>query len=112
MEVQMEHTYHISENLKRLRLPGMLNSLELRVKEAGDNNLGYAEFLSLLLQDELISRESNNLAKRLKDAGFGMEKTLMLIFSFLMILLSVNSIKKKLSVSMPLQMKGLAGNRC
>jgi len=71
----MEHTHHISENLKRLRLPGMLNSLELRVKEAGDNDLGYAEFLSLLLQDELISRESNNLTKRLKDAGFGIEKT-------------------------------------
>ena len=71
----MQHAYHISENLKRLRLPGMLYNLEIRSKEARDNNLGYMEFLSLLVQDELISRESNNLAKRLKAAGFGIEKT-------------------------------------
>jgi DNA replication protein DnaC len=71
----MEHIHHLNENLKRLRLPGMLNNLEVRAREASENRLGYMEFFSLLVQDELISRESNNFEKRIKDAGFGIEKT-------------------------------------
>ena len=37
--------------------------------------MGYLEFLSLLVQDEISNRESNNMKKRLKAAGFGQEKT-------------------------------------
>jgi DNA replication protein DnaC len=71
----MEQTNQLHEQLKRLRLPGIQNNLELRVKEARDHNLGYVEFFSLLVQDELINRESNILEKRIKAAGFGIEKT-------------------------------------
>jgi len=71
----MEIKHQVEQNLKRLKMPGMMYNLELRLQEARDNKLGYLEFLSLLIQDEVINRESNNLQKRLKAAGFGMEKT-------------------------------------
>lgn len=71
----MEQTHHLNESLKRLRLPGMMHNLELRVREARDANLGYAEFFSLLVQDEIASRDGNNLEKRLRAAGFGVERT-------------------------------------
>ncbi|MFW6209621.1 MAG: IS21-like element helper ATPase IstB [Spirochaetota bacterium] len=64
----MDMSYHLSDNLKRLRMPAVIENLELRAREATDHNLGYVEFLSLLIQDEIDSRESNNLAKRLKAA--------------------------------------------
>ncbi len=56
-------------------MPGMLSTLELRAAEAQQTNLGYLEFLSLLAQDEVMSREANNLHKRIVAAGFGTEKT-------------------------------------
>ena len=56
-------------DLKRLRLPAMADNLDLRVREAETNKLGYVEFAALLLQDELASRESNSFQKRLKVAG-------------------------------------------
>jgi DNA replication protein DnaC len=71
----MEMQHHLQRNLKRLRMPGLLYNLELRAQEARENNLGYLEFLSLLLQDELSNREANNLSRRLKVAGFGQQKT-------------------------------------
>lgn len=53
----------------------MLNTLELRLAEALDRQLSYREFLELVLQDEIDSRESNNLTKRILLAGFGTENT-------------------------------------
>jgi DNA replication protein DnaC len=71
----MEHSHHLQESLKRLRLPGMLSNLELRIQEARGGNLGYIEFFSLLVQDEIASRDGNNFEKRLRAAGFGVENT-------------------------------------
>lgn len=71
----MEQMHQLNEKLKKLRLPGMMNALEVRAKEARDNNLGFIEFFSLLVQDELLSRESNNFEKRIQAAGFGIQKT-------------------------------------
>ncbi len=71
----MELKHQMQERLKRLKLPGIANNLELRLKEARENRLGHLDFLSLLIQDELLNRESNNMEKRIKQAGFGMEKT-------------------------------------
>lgn len=71
----MDQFHHLTESLKRLRLPGMLGNLELRAREARENNLGHIEFFSLLVQDEIISRDNNNLEKRIRAAGFGIEKT-------------------------------------
>lgn len=71
----MELRHHLQQNLKRLRMPGMLFNLETRLQEASENTLGYLEFFSLLVQDEICSREANNLNKRLRAAGFGQQKT-------------------------------------
>jgi DNA replication protein DnaC len=71
----MEQVHHLNESLKRLKLPGMMNNLEIRTREARERNLGYLEFFSLLVQDEIVNRDGNNLEKRLKAAGFGVEKT-------------------------------------
>jgi DNA replication protein DnaC len=71
----MEFRHHLEDNLKRLRMPGMAANFDLRVQEAKDTAMGYLEFLSLLVQDELTNRQANNFHKRLKTAGFGQEKT-------------------------------------
>jgi DNA replication protein DnaC len=65
----------LENNLKRLRMPAMLENLNLRLKEAEETNLGYLDLLSLLVQDEIDSRESNNLNKRLKSGGFSPRMT-------------------------------------
>jgi DNA replication protein DnaC len=71
----MEKRHHLEANLKRLKLPGVLMNLDMRAREAVENNLSYVDYLSLVMQDELSQRESNNLDKRIKAAKFGMEKT-------------------------------------
>jgi DNA replication protein DnaC len=58
-----------------LRLPGILDNLDMRIKEANEQNLGYMEFLSLLIQDERSQRSNNQFQKLLKEAGFGSQKT-------------------------------------
>jgi len=65
----------LSGDLKRLRLPAMADNLELRAREAEEGKLGYLEFTSLLVQDELASRESNSFQKRLKVAGVASRMT-------------------------------------
>lgn len=71
----MENRSQLEYQLKRLKMPGALQTLDLRVSQARESNLGYLEFLSLLIEDEMQSRENNMLAKRLKAAGFGVEQT-------------------------------------
>lgn len=62
-------------DLKRLRLPGMADNLDRRTLEAEETKLGYLEFASLLVQDEISSREGNSFQKRLKTAGFSSRMT-------------------------------------
>ena len=71
----MEIRHQLQEHLRRLKMPGMWHALEMRIGEARENDLGHLEFLSLLIQDELTNREDNMLAKRIKAAGFGVQKT-------------------------------------
>lgn len=62
-------------DLKKLRLPGMADNLDRRAQDAEDGKLGYLEFASLLVQDEIASRDSNSFQKRLKAAGFSSRMT-------------------------------------
>lgn len=71
----MEIRHQLQDQLKRLKMPGLRQALDLRLTEAQDNNLGHLEFLSLLIQDELANREDNMLSKRIRAAGFGVQKT-------------------------------------
>src|SRR4029077_4760263 len=62
--------------LKKLRLSGLLESLEVRLQEAAGHGLNHAEFLELILQDELAVRSDRQLQRRNKTAGFPALKTL------------------------------------
>lgn len=56
--------------LKQLRLSGMTQSLQVRLQEAAGNGLTHAEFLELVLQDELLVREQRQIKRRIKAATF------------------------------------------
>jgi len=62
--------------LKQLRLSGLRESLEVRLHEATSHHLNHAEFLELILQDELVVRSDRLLQRRVKAAGFRELKTL------------------------------------
>ncbi len=62
--------------LKQLRLSGASQSLEVRLHEASANQLNHAEFLELVLQDELVVRSDRTFQRRLKAASFRDLKTL------------------------------------
>ena len=62
--------------LKKLRLSGVLHSLELRTRQAVDGSLTHDEFLLRLLHDEVERREGKQLELRLRRASFEHAKTL------------------------------------
>jgi DNA replication protein DnaC len=62
--------------LKRLRLSGLAGTLEVRLQEAQASSLNHAEFLELLLQDELAVRQDRLVGRHLKAAAFRDLKTL------------------------------------
>jgi DNA replication protein DnaC len=68
--------YPLTECLKRLRLSGILESYETRLKQARENALSHNEWLELLLQDEIQRRDNAALIERIKKAKFEQEKTL------------------------------------
>ncbi len=62
--------------LKKLRLSGVLQSLELRNREAVEDALSHTEYLYRLLHDEVDRRESKQLTLRLRRAAFDGMKSL------------------------------------
>ncbi len=62
--------------LMKLRLSGLAQALDVRLQEATSHHLGHAEFLELILQDELAVRNERLIARRVKAAGFREQKTL------------------------------------
>jgi DNA replication protein DnaC len=62
--------------LKQLRLSGLLESLDVRLQEAAGHQLNHAEFLELILQDELAIRGQRLIERRVKLASFREVKTL------------------------------------
>tara|TARA_B100001123_G_scaffold406947_1_gene498709 strand:- start:397 stop:1140 length:744 start_codon:yes stop_codon:yes gene_type:complete len=62
--------------LKKLRLSGVLETLDLRVSEAVSDEVSHHEFLTRLLRDEVERREAKQLAVRLRRANFEHAKTL------------------------------------
>jgi DNA replication protein DnaC len=67
---------NLSDTLRKLRLSGALASLEVRLQEAMSNSLSHAEFLELMLQDELAVRADRQVERRVKAAMFRELKTL------------------------------------
>lgn len=62
--------------LKRLRLSGILHTLELRTAQAIDDNLAHSEFLLRLLTDEIERRDARKLDYRIQRANFEHKRTL------------------------------------
>ncbi len=66
----------LQKALKKLRLSGLAQSLDVRLQEAAGNGLTHGEFLELILQDELAVRADRLLARRVRAAEFREPKTL------------------------------------
>lgn len=62
--------------LKKLRLSGVLQSFELRLRQAVEDDLSHDEFLVRLLTDEVERRDSKHIEQRVRRAGFESLKTL------------------------------------
>jgi DNA replication protein DnaC len=63
-------TPQLKEACRKLRLSGLATCLDPRLQEATANQLPHAQFLELLLQDELNIRAQRQLERRKKAAGF------------------------------------------
>ena len=68
--------HQLTPLLKSLRLSGIMETLEVRNKEAIERKISYIEFLTLLVQDEIERRNQARLATRLRRASFDPTKTL------------------------------------
>jgi len=56
--------------LKQLHLSGLAQALGVRLQEAAGHQLSHAEFLELVLQDELHVRQQRQIDRRVKGAAF------------------------------------------
>jgi DNA replication protein DnaC len=72
----MEMTHQLIPFLKRLRLSGILETLEARNQQAIDGKWTYVEFLARLLEDEVERRAQKQLALRIRRASINTTKTL------------------------------------
>lgn len=62
--------------LKTLRMSGILDTLEVRNRQAIEEKLSHLEFLALVLNDEYERRETNKLQTRIRRANFRGDRTL------------------------------------
>lgn len=62
--------------LHQLRLSGLAQSLDVRLQEAAGHQLSHAEFLELIVQDELLVRQQRQIDRRVKAAQFREMKSL------------------------------------
>ena len=60
----------LDRGLRKLRLSGMRETLDLRVQEAAGGKLNHVEFLELIVQDELAVRAQRLMQRRIKAASF------------------------------------------
>lgn len=72
----MSKLHQLEGRMRKLKLSGMLDTLELRLDHAQKEKLGYLEFLAFLLQDELERRAQRGLERRVRQARFEEVKTL------------------------------------
>ena len=66
----------LPDRLRKLRLSGLAQSLEVRLQEARASRLEYDEFLALILEDELAVRQDRLISRRIQSAAFRDMKTL------------------------------------
>ena len=66
----------LQAHLKSLNLSHMVRHLEVSLRQAKENGIGYDEFLLGLTGAELQTRAENSLARRIREAKFPLVKTL------------------------------------
>lgn len=66
----------LQNQLAQLRLSGLSQTLDVRLQEAKSAKLDHAEFLELILQDELVVRRDRKIERRNKAASFRDQKSL------------------------------------
>ena len=67
--------HQLEQQLKLLKLGGMLTTIEQRIHQAEDGHLGYVDFLELLLEDEIERRSDHRLSLRIARARFDQVQT-------------------------------------
>ncbi|HNU31950.1 MAG TPA: IS21-like element helper ATPase IstB [Sedimentisphaerales bacterium] len=72
----MELMHQMTPHLKRLRLSGILETLEVRNQQAIDGRWTYVEFLARLVEDEVERRAQKQLGLRIRRAAINGAKTL------------------------------------
>jgi DNA replication protein DnaC len=76
MSQQILPISEIHKKLRGFKLSGIVENLEIRIKQATDENLGYTEFLGMLLEDEVNRRADNKRGRLHKGARLPFEKGL------------------------------------
>jgi DNA replication protein DnaC len=72
----MELNHQLTPYLTKLRLSGILQTLDARSRQAIDGQWSYSEFLSRLLEDEVERRAQKQLTQRLRRSTANSTKTL------------------------------------
>ena len=67
---------NLSQSLAKLRLLGMRDTFDERLKQAQEQQLSYRELIHLLFQDEIQCREAKKLARCISNAKFEEDKTI------------------------------------
>jgi len=58
----------LKTQLRTLKLSSMVDGLEMLNKHALENQISYLEFLELLVDDELVRRQSNGYQTRIRES--------------------------------------------
>lgn len=72
----MELKHQLANQLRQLRLSGVLETMEARNRQAIDGQWSYVEFLSRVLEDEVERRSQKQLNLRLRRGALNTTKTL------------------------------------
>ena len=56
-------TESLMTSLRKLRLSGLAGTLDVRLQEAAGNRLNHAEFLELIVADELLIRQDRQVGR-------------------------------------------------
>jgi DNA replication protein DnaC len=72
----MTDLHQLENKMRILKLSGMVETLDMRVGQAQKDGLSFAQFLEILLEDEVQHRANKKLAGRIMRAHFEEEKTL------------------------------------
>jgi DNA replication protein DnaC len=72
----MSVTTGLNQKLTQLKLSRMREVVDSLIAQAEQQQLGYAEFLDELLNEEVLGRQENQIRRKLKAAGFPYPATL------------------------------------